>query len=175
LRVGVSGLGARDAFGREVTVLAISEPARDALLGRGDRLLDEPTYAAAADCLGNVAAARLIPDDLLLSTDLGVDLVATGVSSRRREVLCVLGGTAKRSSEIASALEDSLAGDARDPVAGEPMRASVAAVEVRRDRYQGVEVARATLTLAAGQSPGFLFHSVSQGSLVRLINGTAPG
>jgi hypothetical protein len=172
LRSGVFGLGARDAFSRNLTVLAISETARDALLGRGDRLLDEPTYRAAAGCLGDVIAARLIPDNLLLSTDLGVDLVALGVSKAEREVLCVLGGTAERAGEVASALKSSLAPNAREPVTREPISDSVAAAEVVRDRYEGVEVVRAKLTLAAGQSPGFLFGAVSRGSLVGLINGS---
>ncbi len=172
LRSGVFGLGARDAFSRNRTVLAISETARDALLGRGDRLLDEPTYRAAADCLGDVVAARLIPDKLLLSTELGVDLVALGVSKTEREVLCVLGGTAERAGEVASALRSSLARNAREPINGEPISDSVAGVEVVRDRYEGVEVVRAKLTLAPGQSPGFLFAAVSRGTLVGLINGS---
>jgi hypothetical protein len=172
LRSGVLGLGAFDAFGRGLTVLAISETARDALLGRGDRLLDEPTYRAAADCLGRVVAARLIPDKLLLSTELGVDLVALGVQTGEREVLCVLGGTAQRADQVASALKGSLAPDAREPVTGRPMSESVAEAEIARDRYEGVEVVRAKITLAAGQAPGFLFDTVSRGSLVRLINGS---
>jgi hypothetical protein len=172
LRSGVSGLGARDAFGPSLSVLAISETARDALLGRGGRLLDQPTYRAAAHCLGDVVAARLIPDNLLLSTDLGVDMVAIGVSKPRHEALCVLGGAATRAAQVASALESSLAPDAREPVTGARIGDSVAAVDVVRDRYEGVEAVRAKLTLAARQPLGFLFGTVSQGSLVGLIDGT---
>jgi hypothetical protein len=171
LRAGVRGLGARDAFGRALTVLAISARARAALLGRGGRLLDQPIYRAAADCLGDVVAARMIPDRLLLSTELGVDLVALGVDGRR-EVLCVLGGTAERAGEIAAALETSLASDAREPRTGESMADLVSAVDVSSAPYEGVEVVRAELTLAAGQPPGFLFGAVSRGSLVELINGS---
>jgi hypothetical protein len=171
LRSGVSGLGAFDAFGRNLTVLAISETARDALLGRGGRLLEQPAYRAAAHCLGEVVAARMIPDNLLLSTNLGVDLVALGVSDADHEVLCVLGGTAERAGEVATALKSSLAPGAREPVTGEPIKKSVASVQVRHERYEGVEVVQAKLTLASGQSPGFLFGAVSRGSLVGLING----
>src|SRR5919201_362031 len=63
----VDGLGARDAFGPDLTVLAISEMARASLLGRGGRLLGQADYPAAADCLVDVIAARMIPDKLLLS------------------------------------------------------------------------------------------------------------
>lgn len=170
LKSGVHGLGAFDAFNRRLAVLAISDRARAALLGRGSRLLDEPTYRAAADCLGDVVAARLMPDKLLLGTELGVDVVAVGVTADG-EVLCVVGGTAERADEVASALQTSLAPDARDPVSGEPISDSVAAVEVVSRPYQGVEVVRADVSLATGQSPGFLFGALSRGSLVGLING----
>ena len=171
LRAGVHGLGARDAFGRDLTVLAISARARAALLGRGGRLLDQPIYRAAADCLGDVVAARMIPDRLLLSTELGVDLVALGVDGRR-EVLCVLGGTAERAGEVATAVETSLAPDAREPRSGESMADLVGAFDVVTAPYEGVEVVRAELTLAAGQPPGFLFGAVARGSLVELISGS---
>ena len=71
LRADVNGLGARDAFARDLTVLAISDTARASLLGRGGRLLDQPVYATAADCLGDVAAVRMVPAKLLLSIELG--------------------------------------------------------------------------------------------------------
>ena len=49
LHAGVNGLGAYDAFGRDLVVLGIADRAVNALLGEGERLLDEPVYAAAAD------------------------------------------------------------------------------------------------------------------------------
>jgi hypothetical protein len=171
LRAGILGLGARDAFGRDLTVLAFSARARASLLGRGGRLLDQPIYRAAADCLGDVVVARMVPDKLLLSTELGVDLVAIGIEGER-EVLCVLGGTAERADEVATALETSLASDAREPRTGESMADLVDAVEVVTEPYEGVEVVRAELTPAAGQPPGFLFGALSRGSLVELINGS---
>jgi hypothetical protein len=182
LRAGVLGLGARDAFGRDLTVLAISATARASLLGRGDRLLDHPIYRAAADCLGDVVAARMIPDGLLpfavpkfhqgISTELGVDLVAVGVRADGREVLCALGGTAERAGELATTLETSLAPDAREPRTGESMADIVGAVDVVTAPYEGVEVVRAELTLAPNQSPGFLFDAVSRGSVWELIYGS---
>jgi len=120
LRVGVSGLGARDAFAPKRTVLAISERARAALLGRGGRLLEQPPYAAAASCLDDVIAARLVPDRLVLSTELGTDLVAVGIGRPagadrpEQEVLCLLGGTAADADRNAAALRDSLDPRSRD-------------------------------------------------------------
>jgi len=172
VQAGVHGLGARDAFGRDLTVLAISGRARASLLGRGDRLLDQPIYRAAADCLGDVVAARMIPDNLLLSSELGVNLVAVGVNEAGREVLCVLGGTAERAGEVATALETSLAPNAREPRTGESMADIVDGVDVSTASYEGVEVVRAELDLAPGQPRGFLFDTVSRGSVVELILGS---
>lgn len=168
LRAGIFGLGARDAFGPNLTVLAISETARANLLGQGDRLIDQPIYRAAADCLGDVVAARMVPDKLLLSVEVGIDLVAVGVK-RGREVLCVLGGTAERAHQIADALRASLAPRARDPRTGVQMSKLARAVDVTSSSYEGVQVVRAELTPVGG--PGFLFGTIARGSLVQLING----
>jgi hypothetical protein len=170
LSLGVRGLGAFDALSRRLIVMGISDRARATLLGRGDRLLDEPIYRAAADCLGDVVAARMVPDKLLVSAELGVELVAMGVRAEG-EVLCVLGGTPERAGQVAAALETSLDPDAREPGSGEPIGDSVAAVDVVSGPYEGVEVVRAEVTLATGQPPGFLFGTASRGTLIGLING----
>jgi hypothetical protein len=173
LRSGVLGLGARDAFSPDLTVLAISDTSRPSLLGQNGRLIDQPIYRAAADCLGDVAAARMVPDKLLLSVEVGIELVAIGIK-RDREVLCVLGGTPERSREIAASLRASLAPGARDPRTSEPMSDLVANVEVASSTYEDVPVVRAELTPVGG--PGFFFGTIARGSLVQLINGSgAPG
>jgi hypothetical protein len=169
LDIGVNGLGASDAFGDDRAVLAISETARAALLGRGERLLEEPTYAAAADCLGDVLAVRLIPAKLLLSTELGVAAVGLGVGAGE-EVLCVLGGSGERAAEVAASLRESLAPQARDPRTGERIGDSVAARQVSVGSYAGVEVVRVELTPAAGAGAGFVFAAAARGSIADLIN-----
>jgi len=171
LTLGVRGLGAFDALGRELAILAISDRARSALLGRGDPLVDEPIYRAASDCVGDVVAARMIPDKLLLSIEVGIELVAMGVKAGG-EVLCVLGGTAERADGVASALETGLAPGAREPVSREPIGDSLTGVEVSRSSYEGVEVVRAEGKVPADEQPGFFFDTVALGSLVSLINGS---
>jgi hypothetical protein len=171
LRSGVFGLGARDAFSDSLTVLAISETSRDRLLGRGDRLIDKPIYRAVADCLGDVFAARMIPDKLLISTELGVELVAVGVG-RGHEVLCVLGGTAERARTLAADLRASLAPGSRDPRTGEPIADMVSVVGVRVSSYEDVEVVRAELRPAPGRRRDFLFGAIARGSLADMISGS---
>jgi hypothetical protein len=171
LRSGVRGLGARDAFGPGLTVLAISVTARAALLGRGGRLIDQPIYRAATDCLGDVVTVRMIPERHLLSVEFGIDLVAVGVA-HGQEVLCVLGGTAERAERTTAALSASLAPDAREPRTGERMGDLVRVVDVEARSYEDVEVVRAVLTPASGRPLGFLFDTIARGSLVQLINGS---
>jgi hypothetical protein len=170
LRLEVRGLGAFDALGRDRVVLAISHRARSALLGRGDRLLDEPIYGAAADCLDDAVAVRMIPDQHLLAADLGVNLVAVGVTGDS-EILCVLGGTPERAGDVAQGLAKTLAPGARDPVSGERISESLTAVEIARETYDGVEVVRAEGTAPSPRPSGYLLRTVSLGSLARLING----
>jgi hypothetical protein len=171
LSLGIRGLGAFDALGSDLAVLAISDRARSTLLGRGEPLLDEPVYRAASACLGDVVAARTIPDKLLLGSELGIEQVAIGVKAGG-EVLCTLGGTAERADEVASALETLLVPDARDPVSGERIGNSLSDVKVTRDSLEGVEVVRADARVAAGgEQPGFFFDTVASASLVSLLNG----
>ena len=171
LRAGVTGLGARDAFSPAETVLAISETSRDALLGRGGRLLDQPIYRAAADCLDGVVSARMVPERHLLSIEFGIDLIAVGLA-REREVLCVLGGSADRAERTAAALSASLAPDAREPRTGARMGDLVRVVDVAARSYEDVEVVRAVLAPASGRPLGFLFDTIARGSLVQLISGS---
>jgi hypothetical protein len=170
LRAGVFGLGARDAFPPSSAVLAISASSRAALLGRDGRLIEQPIYRAAADCLGDVAAARMVPERLLLSIEVGIDLIAAGIQTKR-EVLCVLGGTPEHARRTAAALRSSLAPDARDPRTGQPLSELIEpAVEVGTSTYQGIAVVRAAVTPSAGRR-GFFFGTIARGSLVQLISG----
>lgn len=168
LAAGVNGLGALDALGPDESVLAISETARETLLGGDGSLLEDPTYAAAADCLGDVAAVRMVPDKLLLSVELGVDLVAVGVGGGG-EVVCVLGGDQDRAGEVAEALRAGLDPGARDPRTGKPLAERVESVEVTAGSFEGVESVRASIEPAAGSEPGCVFEALSSGALATLI------
>lgn len=171
LDIGIRGLGARDAFGRDLTILAMSSRARAALLGRGDLLGDDPAYRAVADCLGDVAVVRTIADKHLLSSEVGVDLVAMGMSSPRDEVLCLVGGTNERARAIEAALESGLAADARDPQTDERMGALVSSAGAESYAYGGVEVVRAELTTPPGSKRGFLFGRIATGSIPYILAG----
>ena len=171
LRAGILGLGARDAFGGRSVVLAISDTARAALLGQGGRLLEQPIYAAAADCLGErIVAARLTPAKLLLSTELGFEQVAIGITADR-EVICALGYSAERAEELAAAMRRSLALDATEPRTDRPISDYLSAARISTEEREGIAIARAELTRAPGTEPGFVFDTIARGSLAELITG----
>jgi hypothetical protein len=170
LDLGVHGLGAFAALGPRVAALAMSDRALAALLGQSERLLDEPLYRAAVACLGDVVAARMVPDKLLVSTELGVELVAVGVAADH-EVLCTVGGSAERAAAVQEALRSGFAPDAGDPITGGRVGRSVAEAEVARGEYEGVQAVRAELTLQPAEAPGYLFGALARASVVGWING----
>jgi hypothetical protein len=168
LDAGVLGLGARDAFALGFTALAISATSRAALLGHDGRLIEQPDYRAAADCLGDVVAARLVSERHLLSVEVGIDLVAAGVAPDR-EVLCVIGGTADRARRTATALRAGLAPSARDPRTGQPLSELIEpGAKVTTSSYEGAAVVRAEVVPVKGR-PGFFFGTIARGSLVEMI------
>lgn len=171
LAADVNGLGAFDAFGSDFAVLAISDRARSALLGEGDRLLEQPEYEAAARCLGpDVVAARIVPDKQLLSIETGIDMVAIGTTAGS-ELLCVVGGTSDRAEAVTGALESALSPSSRDPVTGERLGRSIAATEVTSATTNGTETVRAEVERTQTGTPGFLFGTIASGSLISMLNG----
>jgi hypothetical protein len=170
LDLGVHGVGAFDALGPALSVLAISGRARAALLGKGEPLLEEATYRAAVECLDGVDAARIVADQHLVSTDLGVSLVAVGVEEED-EVICTIGGPPERADEIVEALEAAFAPGARDPITQEPIQQSVAAASVERADHEGVPTVRARLTLRPGQERGYVFGALARATIVGWITG----
>jgi hypothetical protein len=175
LELGVRGLGARDAFSADRVVLAISGRARDSLLGVGGRLIDQPQYVAAAECVGDAVAARLVPAKLLQSTELGVDLVAAALRPHgAEEVLCVFAGDAGRADADAAALERGLALRARDPVTRRRIGEELKSVRVERRTYGTVEAVRVEIERRPASPRGYVLRDVANGALARYLVAAAP-
>jgi hypothetical protein len=167
---GVRGLGAFSAFGPRLTALALSDRALASLLGQSERLLDEPMYRAAVRCLGDVVAARIVPAKLLVSTELGVDLVAVGVEDER-EVICTVGGTPERAAEVAEGFQTGLTPARVDPITDQPIARSLRAANVSTSVDDGVQTVRAELTLRPAEERGYVFGALARASVVGWING----
>ena len=134
--------------------------------------IDAGEVAAAAGCLGDVIAARLVLNNHTHLPNSGPELLAFGVSASpadlRRETLCVV-GAGDRVSSAATSLEGAFAGDARDGVSGEPMEGLVEAAELDTYDEGGLAVARAVVTRAPGTEPGFLFGAFDRGSMLTYL------
>src|SRR4029078_12684937 len=106
------------------------------LLSGGTQLVNNPTYAASADCLGDVVAARLIPAKLARAHELGTDIISLGVERPSaggrldREVICAIGSSAESADGIADALRSALTPAATDPVNGATRTESAASETV---------------------------------------------
>jgi hypothetical protein len=167
---GVRGLGAFSALGPRLTALAMSDRALASLLGQSERLLDEPIYRAAVRCLGDVVAARIVPAKLLVSTELGVDLVAVGVEDER-EVICTVGGTPERATAVAEGFRAGLAPEEVDPITNQPIDRSLVAANVATSVDEGVQTVRAELTLRPAEELCYVFGALARASVVGWING----
>ena len=166
----VGSLAARDAVRPQTLVLARSELARSKMLSSADPAIEAPVVATAANCLGDVVAARLVLNNHTHLSGVGPDMLAFGVSTGEsehpRDVFCAVGEPAAEVDSAAGELEHAFDRDAKDPVTDEPMRSLVAGSELDVYDDAAFRVARVGLTPAAGAEPGLFFRAFDRGSLL---------
>jgi hypothetical protein len=169
----------RAALRPDAVVLSRFEPARASLTGDGGSLTPSPALEAAADCLGDVDAARTIPAAFTHNKLASPDLIAIGVEPLNEgvpphEVLCAIDDSAERSEARAAALERAFAAGASDPLTGAPIATEVQETEVTREERGGYAVARAELEPVDGARPGLLFRAFARGSLLIYLGADRP-
>jgi hypothetical protein len=168
----LGSLAARPATRPRAVLLARSSLAREAMERPEPPANDSDQVAAAAGCLGDVLAARLVLNNHTHLPNSGPDLLAFGVSAEpadlTREVLCVV-GDAERVGSAVDALGLAFAEGERDGVSGEPMRELVADARVDSYEERGLTVGRAVLDRAPGTDEGFLFGAFDRGSVLTYI------
>ncbi len=169
----LGSLAARAATKPRSILLARSTLAREKALASSSPAIEASRVAAAADCLGDVVAARLVLDNHTHLPNSGPELLAFGVHppgpGPPREVLCALGEPAEPVEFAEQALRTAFEPGARDGVSGEPIGDLVASAEVDGYEYDGLRVARAELTAPTGAEPGLLFAAFDRGSLLTYI------
>jgi len=170
-------LGARLAVREDSLILARTDQARSNLLEVGHPPLDDPAVRLALACLGEVRAARIVPNNFTHLPNTGAELLAFGVRGSSpatpREALCVVDASEEEIEAHAGAMREALAPDARDAVTGEPIAQLLADVEVATLQEGETFAARATLTPLGQGASGFLFGAFDRGSLLTYI-GLAP-
>jgi hypothetical protein len=166
----LGSLAARPAVRPGAVLLARSTLARDAMERPEPPAIEAPEVAAAAGCLGDVVAARLVLNNHTHLPNSGPEVLAFGVSSadREREVLCLV-GTGERVRRATEALEAAFGGGGTDGVSGEPLDDLVAGAEVEARDQGELAVRRVAVTRAPGTAPGFLFGAFDRGSLLTYL------
>jgi hypothetical protein len=173
-------LVSRTAVGPDGVVLARFDAARTSLTGEGGELdLAGTRVEPALECLGEVAAARLIPGTFTHNPAASPELIAMGVRSPRdreppREVLCAVDDSEERADARAAALEAAFAEGASDPVTGRPMAALAPASEVGIERDGEHWLTRVELAPPEGAEPGFLFAGFVRGSVLTYLGAARP-
>lgn len=123
----------------------------------------------ATDCLGDVAAARVLPNNFNYLPKLGPRFAALGVRPLGREqveVICGIEESPERIDAYASELRDRLAPDAVEPTLETRMGTLVEDFDIDTLEGEGYHAVRAEITLAQAEQPGFVFRSFNRGSLV---------
>lgn len=173
-----NAFGPRIAVRDGTLVVARRGQSRRDLMGRGASPLDDPAVRLSLACLGDVIAARIVPNNFTHAPNSGPELLAFGVLSAGpgapREMLCAVDPDVAVADDAAATLSESLAPGATDPVTEEPLDDSIASAEVDRLESEGAHAARARIELAPGRPPGFLFGAFVRGSLITYFGVPGP-
>jgi hypothetical protein len=172
-----AALGSRTAASDDGVALARSDDGRADVIGVGESVATAPELVAESNCLGDVDAARVLPNNFTHLSGIGPDLIGVGVGRRDdgsvHEILCLVDPSEDEITSAAAALEKAFTGDAIDPLSGRLMTRSVASAEVSVEDSGDLDVARADLMLEQDARPGVLFSALLTGSLVT-FEGLAP-
>jgi hypothetical protein len=169
---GLTELASHAAVMPGAAVLARFELARPALTGEGASPVETPLMAAATSCLGDVVAARTVPNNFTYLGSEAPRLFAFGVEltdAGPRDILCILDESGAVADDAAAGMRDALNPGATDAVSGEPMSGFIESVAVERLEIADVEAARAELVPAPGEDPGFLFRVFARGSTLTYV------
>jgi hypothetical protein len=165
-----AALGSRTAASDDAVALARSPDGRADVIGVGQPVADAPALVAESNCLGDVDAARVLPDNFTHLSGIGPDLIGIGVGlnddAAVHEILCLVDPSQDEVTSAAAALKTAFTGAATDPLSGRLMKRSVASADVRVTDSGDLHVARADLTLQQDAEPGVLFGALLTGSLV---------
>jgi hypothetical protein len=148
-------LGRATSFADGTLVVATSDAAlREAAGGDGASLGDSPAHAAAADCLGDVLAAALMPARGVGADERVAELIAVGVRGGKdpAEVLCVV-GDAVQAAEAVPRLRSHLQPQDND---------RVATLDVDSGESDDRHWSSATITLKADEPLGYLYRIALQ-------------
>ena len=153
-------------------VLARFAVGRPALIGEGDSPMDTPLMQAAASCLGDVVAARTVPNNYTYLGSEAPQMFAFGVvpaDDGWREVLCVADEDPEKVGDAAAGMREAFDPTAKDIVSGERMSDLIAGATIEELEAHGVPLARAELEPPPGDDPDLLFRAFPRGSTLTYV------
>ena len=166
----VGALASRTAVRDDSIVLARMDEVRADLEGEGTPASEAPVAVASSACLGDVDAARIVPNNFTHLPNVGPDVMAFGVETpeagERREVLCAIDESTEEIDDAEAGMREALAPGAVDEVTGERISMLIDKAEIERLELEGLPVLRARLDLSPTNGPGFLFGTFVRGSMV---------
>jgi hypothetical protein len=170
----------RVATGPDGVVFARFEGARASLTGfRGSTDLSGTRIEPATECLGDVAAARMVPGTFTHDVPESPELIAFAVEDPiegvpPNEIICAVDDTEALAERRADGLESAFAEGATDPVTAQPMEELAEAGEVTTEQSGDYWVTRVVLERPEGSQPSLLFDAFVRGSLVAYLGGDRP-
>jgi hypothetical protein len=166
----LGSLVARTAVSTNSVVLARSNTARADLAGRGAPVTTSPELEAAVECLGPVAAARILPSNFTYLPNIGPDLLALGVrfepDGTVHEVFCAIDASSDEADHAAAGMRESFELPGGGTIGGRPLAGLIATTHVGVEQSGDFTVARADLTRRDSQEPGLLFSAALTGELL---------
>jgi hypothetical protein len=180
LQEAADALSSHVAIAEDGVVLARATHARTDLTVPANPGSETPSLILAAECLGDVAAARIVPNNFTYVSGIGPDLFVMGMRAPTadgpgEEVFCGVDSDSEEVDRVAEAMEKQLQSDATDVTTDEPVGDVFSSVEV--DTLEGEDnyAARAVMTMAKGAEPGAVFRSFDVGSAETFFGLQGPG
>ncbi len=170
LQKAADALSSHVAIADDAVVLARATHARTDLTVPANPGAETPSLALAAECLGDVAAARIVPNNFTYISGIGPDLFVMGMRAPTadgpgEEILCGVDAEAEDIERYAAALGERLDPEAIDVTTEEPVGEVFSSVAVDTLEGGGNYAARAVLTMAEGAESGAVFRGFDVGSV----------
>ncbi|HYH62999.1 MAG TPA: hypothetical protein VD766_14120 [Solirubrobacterales bacterium] len=180
LQKAADALSSHVGIAEEAVVLARATQARLDLTVPANPGDESPSLALAAECLGDVAAARIVPNNFTYVSGIGPDLFVMGMRAPTsdgpgEEILCGVDEDKDEIAGYAEALERELDPKAMEVTSDEPVGDVFAGAEVDTLEGDGNYAARAVLTMADGAEPGAVFRGFDVGSVETFFGIQGPG
>ena len=180
LQKAADALSSHVGIAEDAVVLARATHARKDLTLPANPGDESPSLALAAECLEDVAAARIIPNNFTYISGIGPDLFVMGMRAPTEdgpgeEILCGVDEDKEEIENYVEAMEKALDPKAIEVTSDEPVGEVFAGAEVDTLEGGGNYAVRAVLTMADGAEPGAVFRGFDVGSVETFFGLQGPG